>query len=80
MIENIIVAIISSGVLSTIITLIANKLSKKTDLEKAVMQIMGMLIRERCEKAIEKGGISLEGLRQIQDMNILITLWVGMAM
>lgn len=69
--EEIIIAIISSGALSTLLTFLINKLQKKDNLENAVMQLLGMTIRQRCEAAIEKERISSEELAQLQSMNTL---------
>lgn len=67
--ENVIIAIIGSGALSTIISIIANRYQKKDDVAEGVMQLLGMSIRQRCEQAIEKGKISSEELAQLQSMN-----------
>lgn len=69
--EKIILAIIGSGLLTTLFNFLLTRFSKKSNVEKAVMQLLGMNIRERCEAALERNSISSEELRQIKDMNRL---------
>lgn len=67
--ENVIIAIIGSGALSTIISIIATRYQKRDDVAEGVMQLLGMTIRQRCEVAIENQKISSEELAQLQSMN-----------
>ena len=73
--ENIIIAILGSSLLTTIVSSVVSYLSnnkaKDQLLNKGVMSLLGMEIRNKCEQAILRNSISLEELRQIQEMNAI---------
>lgn len=71
--KDIIIAMIGSGALASLITIIANKITFANErfgkLEKGLMTLMGMNIRNQCKQAIMNGSISFSELKQIQEMN-----------
>ena len=72
--ETILVAIISSGALSSLISALITFISKRNEkqsfTEKGVMCLMGFTIRNQCEKIIKEGHLSITEYRQLQELNI----------
>ena len=72
---EILLTILTSGAVATIITkvidVIAEKRKGQSLLEKAVMSLLGITIRTNCESAIKKKGISVENLKQLEEMNAI---------
>lgn len=44
-------------------------LDKRDNNKKAIVGLMGFTIRGECEHRIKQGGITLENLRQLQELN-----------
>lgn len=72
---EILLAILGSSSLTAIITAIINAISKRKDGKsldhKLLVALAGYRIRLACKEAIDKNGISLEELKQLQEMNSL---------
>lgn len=67
--NEIVIAILTSSAFSTIVSNIISKMSKKDDMAKALMSLMGFEIRKGCRYAIEHKGISMTELKQLEEMN-----------
>lgn len=75
--QEIIIAIIGSGAFTAVVSVVATSIvnyrtrKKESDelIKDSVKSLLGIQIRNQCEKAIERKCISIEELQQIQEMN-----------
>ena len=73
--KTVIIAIISSGAFTTIINAILNYLNKKgeskSNINKALMCLLGYEIKGECHRLIKAKQIELDDLEQLQELNTL---------
>lgn len=62
----VVIAILGSSGLWAYIT---SRQDRNDELKEALVGLMGFTIRDQCERAIEKGSISSETLKQIENLN-----------
>lgn len=73
--KSVVIAIISSGAFTTIINFILNYLNKKNEsksnINKALMCLLGYELKNECHRLIKNKAIGLDDLEQLQELNVL---------
>lgn len=69
--KTIIIAIISSGAITTLLNYILQRLDKKSNINKALMCLLGYEIKGECRRLIKSNEIDLDDLQQLQELNSL---------
>ena len=71
--KTIIIAIISSGAFTTLINAILNYINKrsekKSNINKALMCLLGYELKNECHRLIKAKTLSLNDLEQLQELN-----------
>lgn len=70
MIDNtILIAIISSSAFTTLLNFILNRVDKKSNVNKALMCLLGYEIKGECRRLIKAKEVTLEDLEQLEELN-----------
>lgn len=67
--ETIIIAIISSSAFTTILNFILNRFDKKSNVNKALMCLLGYEIKGECRRLIKAKQVLLDDLEQLEELN-----------
>lgn len=71
--NDLVLATISSGLLSTIIVKVIDSINnvrqKDNETKKALMVLLGWQIREACKNALKSKQITMSELKQLEEMN-----------
>lgn len=70
MIDNtILIAIISSSAFTTLLNFILNRVDKKSNVNKALMCLLGYEIKGECRRLIKAKQVTLDDLEQLEELN-----------
>lgn len=67
--NTIIIAIISSSAFATLINYVLNRVDKKSNINKALMCLLGYEIKGECRRLIRAKEVTLDDLEQLEELN-----------
>lgn len=67
--NTILIAIISSSAFTTLLNFILNRVDKKSNINKALMCLLGYEIKGECRRLIRSNQVTLEDLEQLEQLN-----------
>lgn len=69
--DTLIIAILSSSFVTTLLNFVLNRLDKKSNINKALMCLLGYELKNECHRLIKQKHIELDDLEQLQQLNTL---------
>ena len=69
--ETLILAILSSSFITTILNFVLNRIDKKSNINKALMCLLGYELKNECHRLIKAKQVELDDLEQLQELNTL---------
>lgn len=67
--NTIVLAIISSSAFTSLLNFILNRFDKKSNLNKALMCLLGYEIKNECRRVIKNKELTLDELEQLEELN-----------
>ena len=67
--ETLIIAILSSSFVTTLLNFVLNRLDKKSNINKALMCLLGYELKNECHRLLKAKTIYLDDLEQLQELN-----------
>lgn len=67
--NTILIAIISSSAFTTLLNFILNRVDKKSNINKALMCLLGYEIKSECRRLIKSKQVTLDDLEQLEELN-----------
>lgn len=67
--NTILIAIISSSAFTTLLNFILNRVDKKSNVNKALMCLLGYEIKGECRRLIKAEQVTLDDLEQLEELN-----------
>lgn len=67
--ETLIIAILSSSFVTTLLNFVLNRIDKKSNINKALMCLLGYELKNECHRLIRQKHIELDDLEQLQQLN-----------
>ena len=67
--NTILIAIISSSAFTTLLNFILNRFDKKSNINKALMCLLGYEIKGECRRLIRAKEVTLDDLEQLEELN-----------
>ena len=67
--NTILIAIISSSAFTTLLNFILNRVDKKSNINKALMCLLGYEIKGECRRLIKSKQATLDDLEQLEELN-----------
>lgn len=67
--NDVFIAILTSGAFSAIVSSLIARFEKKDKLQRSLVALMGFQIRDTCEKIIKQKKTTLSEFRQLQELN-----------
>lgn len=67
--DTLIIAILSSSFVTTLLNFVLNRIDKKSNINKALMCLLGYELKNECHRLIKQKHIELDDLEQLQQLN-----------
>lgn len=69
--DTLLIAILSSSFVTTILNFVLNRIDKKSNINKALMCLLGYELKNECHRLIKAKSVYLDDLEQLQELNTI---------